>query len=364
MSSGAAQVPPVESPRAPTPSAIVLHGVAMAVGTSASSVPPPSQVNCSPKGVRAHSAAPLGHGPSSVTRTRASSVVSPCRGSNSAMGARARNAAPFNNGTGACDSHASPRHASLRKKAAVTSRRSHTQAGSSPLLPDHKEAVGLRFEKVNPNTPRCFARLDPVFLRDSSGRSILFPIKEESTSLATSPFSSKRTNGNDPHRARNMLPHAQTPLLLTRPTGPASSLGTLTYVHQATSAPVAQERHPTLRNEPVVTPWPPGRSTPWPPARSAGRYSRKSTEESRLSSRNSSEPPASSGAARAVSCDFTPKSDKATTRIPVGSDSRRALEAGCSQKGMLPAQSAEDWCSQTGTLQAHFPNTASDGLAP
>ena len=51
-------------------------------------------------------------------------------------------------------------------------------------------------------------------------------------------------------------------------------------------------------------------------------------------------------------------------RTPVGSHSRRAPEAGRSQKGTLRAQSAEDWCCQTGTLQVHIPNRASDGLAP
>ena len=60
---------------------------------------------------------------------------------------------------------------------------------------------------------------------------------------------------------------------------------------------MAQDRDPTLRNGPVVT--------PRPPARSAGRYSREGTEELRLlSRRNSSEPPAPSGAARAVPCDL------------------------------------------------------------
>ena len=66
--------------------------------------------------------------------------------------------------------------------------------------------------------------------------------------------------------------------------GPAPTSHTLTHVHQAASLPVEQVKAPTLRDAPVVT--------PWPPARSAGRYSRRSTEESHLSSRRSSlEPP-------------------------------------------------------------------------
>ena len=180
---------------------------------------------------------------------------------NSSMGARAPNAAPFNHGTGACDSHAPPRHAPRSKRAAVTTRRPHTRAGSSPLPPDREEAVGLRRGKANPKTPTFFARFDPVFPRDSSGRSILVPIKEESTSLATSPLSSKRTNGHEPPRARSIFPPARAPLKKTptRSTGLASSLGTLTHVPQATSAPVVQERYPIMRNGPMVTPRPPAR---------------------------------------------------------------------------------------------------------
>ena len=33
-------------------------------------------------------------------------------------------------------------------------------------------------------------------------------------------------------------------------------------------------------------------------------------------------------------------------------------------RGTLQAQSAEDWCSQRGTLQTQMPNEATDGLAP
>ena len=258
--------------------------------------------------MRAHSDAPLDYGPSSATGTRASSVVTPCRDSNSTTGARAPNAAPLNHDTGACTSHAPPRHASRSQKAASTTRRPHTRAGSPPLLPDREAAVSLTCGKANPNTPRFFTKFDPVFLRDSSGRSIIFPIKEEPTSSATSSLSFKRANGNEPPRARNLFPLARAPLSKTPTgcTGPAPSLRTLTHVHQATSAPVAQDRDPTLRNGSVVT--------PRPSVRSAERYSREDTEESRLlSSSNSSEPPAPLGAVRAVQCDLTPKSDKSTT---------------------------------------------------
>ena len=168
-------------------------------------MPPSSQVTFSTKEVCAHSAAPVGHGSSSATRTRAPSAVPLCRGSNSAMGARAPNAAPLNHGTGACASRAPPRHASRSKKAPMTTRRPHTQASSSSILPGREEAVGLRGGKANPKTPKYFAGFDPLFPRDSSGRSILFPIKKESTSLAASFPSSKRANEKEPPRARYLL---------------------------------------------------------------------------------------------------------------------------------------------------------------
>ena len=161
------------------------------------------------KGVRAHSTALHGHDSSSTTRTHSSSAAPPCRGSNSAMGARASIAASFNHGTGACDSRTPLRHASCSKKAAVATRRPHTPTSSSPLLPDREDAVDLGCGKAKPYPPRESARLDPVFPRDRSGRSILFPIKEESTSLATSSPSSKMANGNEPPRAGKMIPPAR-----------------------------------------------------------------------------------------------------------------------------------------------------------
>ena len=324
-------------------------------GPALPACPPPSHVTFTTKGVRAHRNAPLDHGPFSKMGTSAPNAVIPCRGSNSTMEARAPNAAPINYDTGACNLHAPPRHASRSKKIAAATRRPHTRAGSSPLPPDHKVAVGLRCGKANLYKPRYFTKFYPVSSSDSSGRSFLFPIKKEPTSLAS--ISSKRANRNEPPRARNLFPLARAPLSKTPTgsTGPAPSFSTLTHVHQAMSAPVAQDRDPTLHNGPVVT--------PRPPARSAGQYSRADTDESRLSSSsNSSDPPVPSGPVRTVSCDFMTKSDKAMTRPPVGLDSRRAPEVKRSQTGTLQAQSAGDWCPQTGTLQANMPNTASDGL--
>ena len=129
----------------------------------------------------------------------------------------------------------------------------------SNTFSDRKVAVDLGCGKANTETPRYFARLDPVFARDSSGHSVLFSIKKESTRLATSSPFSKRPNGKQLPRVKTLLPPARAPLQKT-PTGsmdPASSSSTLTLVLQATSASVVQEENPTLRDGPVVTPRPP-----------------------------------------------------------------------------------------------------------
>ena len=76
----------------------------------------------------------------------------------------------------------------------------------------HEVAVGLRCENANSKTPRSFARLDPAFARDNSGRSVLFSIKEESTRLATSSPFSKRHNGKELLRVKPLLPPARAPL--------------------------------------------------------------------------------------------------------------------------------------------------------
>ena len=145
-----------------------------------------------------------------------------------------------------------PRHASRNNKAAVKARPIFTRPCSSPPLPyqavavglrcgtvgprntfsDHEVAIDSRCGKSNTKTPRSFARRNPVFARDNSGRSVLFSIKEESTRLATpSPFS-KRHDGKEPPRVKTLLPLPRARLQKT-PTGstdPASSFNTLTHV--------------------------------------------------------------------------------------------------------------------------------------
>ena len=139
------------------------------------------------------------------------------------MGVRAPNAAPINHGTESCALRAPPPGTRRAPKAEVTARRLFTRTCSSPPLPDqavavglrcgtvdprntfsdHEVAVDLRCGKANTKTPRSFARLDPVFARDSSKRSVFFSIKEESTRLATSAPFSKRHNGKEPPRVKH-----------------------------------------------------------------------------------------------------------------------------------------------------------------
>ena len=205
-SSNAAQIAYVKSPRAPTPSADDSHGVVPPAGTSASSVAPPQPgifffllfFFFDGKNARFQRRSPrpwseLGDG------NRASSAISLSRGINSAMGVCAPNAAPINHGTGACALRAPP-------QACVTQQYScgddaspfFARTCSPPPLPDqavtvglrcgtvdpqtdHEVAVDLRCGEANTKTPRSFARLDPVFARDNSGRSVLLSIKEKST---------------------------------------------------------------------------------------------------------------------------------------------------------------------------------------
>ena len=82
----------------------------------------------------------------------------------------------------------------------------------STIFSDHEVAVDFRSGKANTKIPRSFARLDAVFARDSSGRSVFFSIKEESTRFATSSPFSKRPNGKEPPRVNQLWPPARAPL--------------------------------------------------------------------------------------------------------------------------------------------------------
>ena len=169
----------------------------------------------------------------------------------------------------------------------------------------------MRCGKAKTKTPRSFVRLDLVFSRDSSERSVPFPIKEESTRLATSSPFSKRPTRKEPFQVGLLLPPTRAPLT-KKPTGfadPAPSSRMLTHVHQAASIPVEQVEESTLCDGLVVT--------PWPLPRSAGRYSSKSTEESHLSSRRSSlELPAPSGAVEQLLAIFRQRATGARREKP------------------------------------------------
>ena len=166
--------------------------------------------------------------------------------------------------------------------------------------------------RIAQQPPRGWLR-DPAFPRDSSERSIIFPIKEESSRLATSSPFSKRPSGQEPSRVGLLLPPTRAPLLKTSTgsAGPPSSSRTLTHVHRAVSVPVEQEEEPTLPDGPAMTPPPPVRST--------GRYGAK-MRKNRISHqrRSSLELPAPPGAVKAASCDFSPKSEGNTMRETVG----------------------------------------------
>ena len=170
-------------------------------GTSVDSTVPIYPGTISTKETRASCAVPIGHGPSSARGTHAHNAVLLSRRKHLATGVRVSNAAPLNHGTGACASRAAPpSHASRSNEAAATARRPPKRTCSLSPLSDQLVAVGLRCGKGKTETPRSLARFDPVFPRYSIGLSIFFPIKEESSRLATSfPFS-KRANGKESPR--------------------------------------------------------------------------------------------------------------------------------------------------------------------
>ena len=196
LSNNAAQIASVSSPRAPTPSTAYSHGAAPVKETSVASAVPLNPGTISTKGTRASCAVPIGHGPSSAKGTRAHNAVPLSHGIKSATGVRFSNATPLNHGKEACASRAAPpSHASRSNESAATARRPpkrtcsplplsdhvravslrYGKANSKTLLRNQEVVVGLRCGKANTKTPRSFARLDPVFPRDSNGRSILFP---------------------------------------------------------------------------------------------------------------------------------------------------------------------------------------------
>ena len=223
---------------------------------------------------------------------------------------------------------------------------------------DHEVAVGLRCGKANNRTPTSFARLDPVFARDCSGRSVVFFIKEESTRLATSSPFSKRPDGKDPPREKPLLPPTRTPLQTTSTasTGPASTL----------------IRSPTCLG--LCLPSGSGRRSD-----TARRASGDTTSSSliswmlfasifgKIAPLVKAEPAHNPCSFRAqleqFSCDY------AKERRSHDARNRGFGLASCSRglvflRGTVQVQRAEDWFSQKETLKTKTPNEATDGLAP
>ena len=187
-------------------------------------------------------------------------------------------------------------------------------------------------------TPRSRVQLCSAFPLHSSGRSTLFPVKEESTVLApSSPFSS-RSAGRTPSPVDILLTPTRAPLLKAS-TGsgcPLSSSRTIPHVRSAPSATVKQEKSDTARRAS-------NDST------ASGQINRAviplNAKKSHLSSsRTGSEPSAPLGlrqtpssAARAPSGLFLIISDGAARPGSVGPQSSRAPGAQCSQNSTLPA---------------------------
>ena len=140
-------------------------------------------------------ASPAGFVPSTSSRTSDQrsdtathvSAENP-RASPPASGARASNTARLSLGmrTGSPNA-ALPSHAPRSTTIVVPARLLFSEGIPPRSPPGHADAVGFWCGQADTETPRFRLKLDSTFLRDNSGRSTLFPAKEESTRLATSP---------------------------------------------------------------------------------------------------------------------------------------------------------------------------------
>ena len=127
-----------------------------------------------------------------------------------AIEARASGVAPRSLGTGPRSSSAvPPSHAPRSSQTAAPSRRSFQRRCPTLPPPGHAVAVGWRCGKAENETPRPRVWLDSSFSRKSGGSSTVFPVKEESTRLATSsPFPSRPT-GRKTSPVGTLLPHTR-----------------------------------------------------------------------------------------------------------------------------------------------------------
>ena len=190
----------------------------------------------------------------------------------------------------------------------------------------------MRCGKTGTETPRSRLKLDSAFPRFNGGSSTLFPIKEESTGLATLSTSPNRSTGKKPSPVGLTPTRAPFSKPSIGSAGPLSTSRTPTQVRRAPSAPVAQERPDTVRRAR-------GDST------ASGQINRSvyppRAEESHLSSsRTGSERPAPlgyrpTGAVREPSGHFSPAGDGDTGPVYVGTDSSRAPEVQSSPRRTL-----------------------------
>ena len=165
-------------------------------------------------GAHASSATPLSYGIIQTTGTCASGTAPLSLG----KGARAPSTTP-------------PSHAPRSSQTTAPARRSFQRECPSPP-PCHAVAVGFRRGKAGTEAPRATVKLDSVFLRNSGGRSTLFPIEEESArSAASSPFLSRPT-GRKPSPVGTLLPPTGAPVLKASfgSAGPLSPSRTLPHV--------------------------------------------------------------------------------------------------------------------------------------
>ena len=150
-------------------------------------------------------------------------------------------------------------------------------------LPATRWRSVLRCGEADSETPRSWVQLDSAF-RNCGGRSTLFPVREGSTRLATSPPFPSRPIGRKPSPVGTLSPPTGALLLMASigSAGPLSPSRTLPHVRSAPLATVEQKKPDTARRAS-------GNSM------TSGQINRAiiplNTEESQLSSRRTASEP-------------------------------------------------------------------------
>ena len=115
-------------------------------------------------------------------------------------------------------------------------------------LPATRWRSVLRCGEADSETPRSWVQLDSAF-RNCGGRSTLFPVREGSTRLATSPPFPSRPIGRKPSPVGTLSPPTGALLLMASigSAGPLSPSRTLPHVRSASSVTVEQEKSDTAQ---------------------------------------------------------------------------------------------------------------------